>query len=243
MNSTFTLYAMLMGFLMFALCLSLARAGGRLYFAQPEGFDGQPNLNTEGTLTADQPEEAPGENGQEEVESAPEAPPKIIQEDGYTLEDLQENIEYDTPDFSDISDFKVDTLPYEDIITFEQARLKPGHIGELDFTVDPGWQAVLRVAPDSRGINLDDFDTICEEKATDITVDGTQVRIFDTAGGSSLFLWNKDGFDYVLYFEDTEMGLGTGTVGLFQEQTDSSRTDAPNPEDITEETVDNNDQP
>lgn len=134
-------------------------------------------------------------------------------------------IPYEYPDFSDRSDFKAQALPTEDIITYDRAYLKPGEIGELDFTVTPNWSATLRVAPDSRGIDLDGFETAFQERSTVLYENGTMVRLYSNPAGPALALWNKDGFDYALYYQTAEMGLMPGTAQMFQEQTSFTMTE------------------
>lgn len=132
---------------------------------------------------------------------------------------ITEPIPYPFPDFSDRSDFRAESLPSEDIITYQSSFLNPGEVAELKFLVEPGWVAVLRVVPEGRELNLNGFENAFQEQVRHVQTDGKDVLLFNNPNGAALALWSKNGFDYALYFENTEMGLLTGSAQIFADQT------------------------
>lgn len=192
MNSAIILTLMMTALLMAASIMAMLRADAAMFFAVEQ----EPETGVTQIPASSPDSVAPAEGYQ--------APADIP----------QEGIPYDEPDFSDVSDFKVTRLPEEvrNFVTYKQARLRPGEVGELEFVIDPDYKAVLRVAPSSRGIDLSDWPSVYDSQSTRLSVDGTQVTYYDNQGGESLALWSKDGFDYALYIEQTEMGLFNGVT-------------------------------
>lgn len=138
---------------------------------------------------------------------------------------ITEPIPYAFPDFSDRSDFRAEALPTEDIISYQSSFLNPGEVAELKFLVEPGYVAVLRVVPEGREINLSGFDRVFQESVRHVQSDGRSVLLFNNSSGAALALWSKNGFDYALYFERTEMGLFAGSADTFVEQTNFVMTE------------------
>lgn len=201
MNSAITLTLMMTALLMAASIAAMLRASSMMLFAveEPEiGVTQIPVTSPDSVSPASAIEPIPDESIADITDTQ-------IPEEG---------IPYDQPDFTDVSDFKVTRLPEEvrNFVTYKQARLRPGEVGELDFIIDPDYKAVLRVAPSSRGIDISDWPSIYDSQSTRLSVDGTEVTYYDNQGGESLALWSKDGFDYALFIEQTEMGLFNGAT-------------------------------
>lgn len=198
MNSAITLTLMMTALLMAASIAAMLRASSMLLFAVEEPEVGVTQI------PATSPDSVPP------VSQTDSMPDEGISDSGIP----EEGIPYDQPDFTDVSDFKVTRLPEEvrNFVTYKQARLRPGEVGELDFIIDPDYKAVLRVAPSSRGIDISDWPSIYDSQSTRLSVDGTEVTYYDNQGGESLALWSKDGFDYALFIEQTEMGLFNGAT-------------------------------
>lgn len=198
MNSAITLTLMMAALLMAASIGAMLRASSAMLFAVEEPEVGVTQI------PASSPDSVP---------PAEETVP-VTEEEADAVQIPEEGIPYDQPDFTDVSDFKVTRLPEEvrNYLTYKQARLRPGEVGELDFIIDPDYKAVLRVAPSSRGIDISDWPSIYDSQSTRLSVDGTEVTYYDNQGGESLALWSKDGFDYALFIEQTEMGLFNGAT-------------------------------
>ena len=169
-------------------------------------------------------DDVPQQIPQEEIpDQAPEGSEPYDASTGRPV--ISEPIPYTYPDFSDRSDFRADTLPTENIIDYQSAYLNPGEVGELRFLIEPDWVAILRVVPQGRELNLNGFENAFQEQVRHVQTDGKDVLLFNNPNGAALALWSKNGFDYALYFERTEMGLFTGSADLFIEQTNFIKTE------------------
>lgn len=130
-------------------------------------------------------------------------------------------IPYDTPDFRDRAGFRVIRLPQRDIIQMGNIWLLQHSVGELQFTVSPEWEGILRVVKAGGDLLLEDFDTNYDTRSA-FDQDGIQVVLLQSPNGPCLTTWRRNGFDYALYFETCEMGLAGALSYDFVKDTDSS---------------------
>ena len=125
---------------------------------------------------------------------------------------------YPDTDFSNPAGFRVVSLPGDETLTRGQNLLREGRLAELEFTVDPGRPFFLRVCPTGGDLGLDDLNAAFDQR-TVLYLDDTRVVLLQSPGGPALALWGRGGFDYALWFEETEMGLIGGLVDDFVAQT------------------------
>lgn len=189
-----------------------------LAFASTEGSEGigpgvsgnKTNAENDAPIPPDSDDSVDSQESQDEVDPYDDSTGRPV---------ISQPIPYDSPDFSDRSDFKAEALPTEDIVSYQTSFLNPGEVAELRFLVEPGYVAVLRVVPEGRELNLNGFERVFQESVQHLQSDGRSVLLFNNSSGAALALWSKNGFDYALYFERTEMGLFTGSTETFLEQT------------------------
>ena len=88
-------------------------------------------------------------------------------------------------------------------------------IGHIEFVIDPGWTAVLRVAAHEGDLRLRDFGTTDYDQLTVRQVDGIRTELRQEQSGEALACWQRDGFSYALYLPDAEMGLAGSMMECF----------------------------
>lgn len=125
---------------------------------------------------------------------------------------------FDQPDFTNYAGFKVTDLPGDEIVRLERVYLIGRKVAQLEFMIDPEWRAVLRIARKDVSLRLGDFQQNYEQRNV-IYEDGVRVLVQQSPGGEALLTWSKDGFDYALFFERTEMGLVGGMLDDFVKET------------------------
>ena len=125
---------------------------------------------------------------------------------------------YPDTDFSNPAGFRVVSLPGDETLTRGRNLLREGRLAELEFTADPGRPFFLRICPTGGSLGLDGLNTAFEQRSV-FQLEGTRVVLLQTPGGPALALWQRGGFDYALWFEETEMGLIGGLVDDFVTQT------------------------
>lgn len=130
---------------------------------------------------------------------------------------------YPDTDFSHPAGFRVVSLPGDETLTRGQNLLREGRLAELEFFADPGRPFVLRVCPAGGDLGLDDLNAAFDQRSV-FQLDDTRVVLLQSPGGPALALWGRGGFDYALWFEDTEMGLIGGLVDDFVTQTAAVKT-------------------
>lgn len=121
---------------------------------------------------------------------------------------------FDEPDFTKYAGFKVTDLPGDEIIQLENTYLLGRKVAQLEFLIDPDWVAILRIGRKGADLRLKDFQTSYEQRTVTYE-DGVRVVTQQNPGEEALITWSKDGFDYALYFDRTEMGLAGGMLDDF----------------------------
>ena len=126
-----------------------------------------------------------------------------------------EKIPFDHPDFSQHAGFAVVHLPEKDFLSMGDIYLLGRSIGHIEFVIDPGWTAVLRVAAHEGNLRLSDFGTTDYDQLTVRQVDGIRTELRQEQSGEALACWQRDGFSYALYLPDAEMGLAGSMMECF----------------------------
>ena len=123
-------------------------------------------------------------------------------------------VSYETPDFTEVAGFSLSNLPERDDVTLDQCWLIDEAVAQLDFLFEEELEGTLRVAKgedqDISGISNLEFES---DSIQDY--DGVQVRIQESAGGPALATWNRYGYTFSLYLEQTQMGLLGGVLPSF----------------------------
>ncbi len=101
------------------------------------------------------------------------------------------NVEYNTPDFTDKSDFKINTSSDADGISFERIVWQDESNAQLDLELSGGKMASLKVTMQEVVID--------EEEVSTFSVGGQEVTRYKAIDGLSHYIWSKDNF----YFELT----------------------------------------
>ena len=125
---------------------------------------------------------------------------------------------YPDTDFSHPAGFLVVSLPGDETLTRGRILLREGRLAELEFFAAPGRPFILRVCPAGGELGLDDLNAAFDQR-TVLYLDDTRVVLLQSPGGPALALWGRGGFDYALWFEETEMGLIGGLVEDFVAET------------------------
>ena len=119
-----------------------------------------------------------------------------------------------SPDFSESAGFRVIHLPDDPIITLQSSWLLHGRIGELIFGIEPRWTAVLRIGRAGSDLETAELMQNYEQRET-LKLQGISVQFFQSPGRAALLLWRREGFDYALYYPETERGLASGLADDF----------------------------
>lgn len=133
-----------------------------------------------------------------------------------------ERIPYEKPDFRDRAGFAVSDLPGDEIIELKRcALLHKDTVGELEFRVEPGWKALLRLARASSSLHLEEF--AGQYAANQVLyMDGVRVLVRTSPGGLFLGSWTRGDFHYALYLPAGEMGLAGGLIDDFIHELDAT---------------------
>lgn len=127
----------------------------------------------------------------------------------------EERIPYDRPDFCDRAGFEVNDLPGDEIVQLQRCFLcYQKTVGELEFLIDPGWKALVRVARAADSLHLEDLNSQYDTNRV-LYPDGVRVLVRTGPGGRYLASWTRDNFHYAFYFEGGEMGMAGGLMDDF----------------------------
>lgn len=127
----------------------------------------------------------------------------------------EERIPYDKPDFRDRAGFEVSDLPGDEIVQLQQCYLcHRKTVGELEFLIDPGWKALVRIARAANSLHLEDFAGQYDASRV-LYPDGVRVLVRTGPGGRYLASWTRDDFHYAFCFEGGEMGMAGGLMDDF----------------------------
>ncbi len=119
------------------------------------------------------------------------------------------------PDFAAKGGFSLTALPQEDFLRLDRVYLLGRRIGQLEFFVEPGWTAVLRLAPEEEDLRLWELDMPDFDQLTIRRVDGVRTELRQAQSGAALASWHRDGFSYALWLPKTEMGLAGSLLDHF----------------------------
>lgn len=130
-------------------------------------------------------------------------------------------IPYEKPDFRDRAGFEVNDLPGDEIVQLQQCFLCHRQtVGELEFLIEPGWKALVRVARAADSLHLEDFAAQYDTNRV-LYQDGVRVLVRTSPGGRYLAGWTRGDFHYALYFEEGEMGMAGGLMDDFVREMDA----------------------
>lgn len=129
-------------------------------------------------------------------------------------------------DFTRPAGFRAARLPESEIMRLDRILLLGRKIAQFEYTVEPGWRAVLRAAREGVDLRPADFERSYSEHTT-VYYQGAWVESSQNEGGAALLRWSKNGFSYLLAFPDTEMGLRGGAVPLFVRDSEMQETETP----------------
>ncbi len=118
-------------------------------------------------------------------------------------------------DFKDFAGFSVSDYPKEDFLRLDRIYLLGRKIAQMEFFVQPGWTAVLRVAIKENDLKLWELGTIDYDQLTVRKVDGIRTELRQEQNGAAMIRWERDGFTYALYLPHTEMGLAGSLMERF----------------------------
>lgn len=121
------------------------------------------------------------------------------------------------PDFSRRAGFRARSLPQSDILRLERICLLSGGVAQMEYTAEPEWKLILRVGRAGADLREGDFEQNYREQVTQYHRD-IRVNIGQNEGGAAMLRWTKNGFDYLLFVPDSEMGLRGGMMPLFVQQ-------------------------
>ena len=127
--------------------------------------------------------------------------------------------EYARADFGRRAGFRAQSLPESDIVRLDCIALLSGAVAQLEYTVEPQWDLILRVGRAGADLREGDFEQNFREQVTLYHRD-IRVAISQNEGGAAMLRWTKNGFDYLLVLPDSEMGLRGGLMPLFVQQTE-----------------------
>lgn len=126
-----------------------------------------------------------------------------------------ERIPYDRPDFRDRAGFEVSDLPGDEIVQLQHCFLCCRKtVGELEFLVEPGWKALVRVARAADSLHLEELAGQYDTNRV-LYPDGVRVLVRTGPGGRYLASWTRDDFHYAFYCEGGEMGMAGGLMDDF----------------------------
>lgn len=131
-------------------------------------------------------------------------------------------IPYERPDFRDRAGFAVRDIPGDEIVELQGCYLSHRNtVGELEFRIEPGWKAVLRVAQAANSLHLEELDGPYDENHV-VYLDGVRVLVRSSPGGMFLGSWTRGDFRYALYCEEGEMGMTGGLIDDFVREMDAA---------------------
>ena len=130
-------------------------------------------------------------------------------------------IPYQKPTFCDRAGFAVTDLPGDEIITLQRCALCYGcRVAELYFSIEPGHEAVLRLARTADSLHMEDLTGPYEANSVEY-LDGIRVLVRSGSCGACLASWTKGDFHYALQFLPCEMGLAGGLLDDFVREVDA----------------------
>lgn len=118
------------------------------------------------------------------------------------------------PDFTEHGGFRLAQLPGDEIIRTESCWARDGRAGEVRFTIEPAWNATLRVGRTGCDLGLEEYESRYDARST-LHFEGISVLHQHNPGGEALLLWSRQGYDYALHFPETEQGLAAGLADDF----------------------------
>lgn len=121
-------------------------------------------------------------------------------------------VAFDTPDFRFVAGFALEGMP--DTINTDGVWLISGKVAQLDVSTADGAEGMLRCAKntgeDISGLYGMSFDTQTFKRFGDVTVD-----ISYTENGKALASWQRDGYDFVLWFPEIQTDTFLATAESF----------------------------
>lgn len=132
----------------------------------------------------------------------------------------QDGKEVSTPwcglDFTPRAGFEITSLPGEPMVQTGRSRLVNGSIAEIEMHIVPDRTAWLRVAVDNgAGRSIGRRSPMDFKTSRTAQVAGVEVQVYHRHGGPEMMNWEKDGFLYSLYMDQTEMTMMGGLIDLF----------------------------
>lgn len=118
-------------------------------------------------------------------------------------------------DFKNFAGFSVSNYPQEEFLRLDRVYLLGRKIGQLEFFIQPGWSAVLRVARKDTDLKLWEMGTVDYDQLTVRKVDGIRTELRQQQNGAAMIRWEREGFTYALYLPHTEMGLAGSIMERF----------------------------
>ena len=118
-------------------------------------------------------------------------------------------IAFDTPDFRFVAGFALEGMP--EALSTDGVWLISGKIAQLDISTADGAEGMLRSAKNT-GEDISGLYGVSFEEQSLKRVDDVTVELSYTQNGKALARWQRDGYDFVLWFPEIETDAFTAAA-------------------------------
>jgi len=118
-------------------------------------------------------------------------------------------IAFDTPDFRFVAGFALEGMP--ETVSIDGIWLISGKLAQLDISTADGAEGMLRCAK-SMGEDVSGLYGISFEEHSFERFDDVTVELSYTQNGKALARWQRDGYDFVLWFPEIETDAFTAAA-------------------------------